>query len=121
VSRVPEVHPSASHPGLAVARHSRWEDGIKEVNSAQYRFQQINWGSEPHQVAHAVIALKCRDRCLNRRVALLWCLVTSEAAKVNSLKRERTDVGRRLSAQFRINAPLRNAEERLLLQRVRTK
>jgi hypothetical protein len=88
VSRVPEVHPSASHPGLAVARHSRWEDGIKEVNAAQYRFQQINWGSESHQVAHAAISLKCRDRCLNRRVALLWCFVTGEAAKVDPLKRE---------------------------------
>ena len=57
VPRVPEVHASPCHPRLAVARYPRWENGIKEVNSAQYRFQQINWGSEPHQIAHAMIAI----------------------------------------------------------------
>ena len=39
VSCVPQVHPAAGHPGLTVARNSRWEDGIKEVNAAQHRLQ----------------------------------------------------------------------------------
>jgi hypothetical protein len=57
VPGVAEIHSTPSDPGLAVARYPRWEDRVKEVDAAQYRFKQVNRRSEAHQVTHAMIAI----------------------------------------------------------------
>jgi hypothetical protein len=41
VPRVAQVDPTTGHPGLAITRDSRGEDGVEEVNAAHDRVNDV--------------------------------------------------------------------------------
>ena len=120
VARVAQIEAPPSDPGLPITGNPGGQDGVEEVNAAKDGLKQVNWRSETHQVANAKIPLKRGNSRVDRCVALLWGFVPRQTAKVDSIKRQRADVGGRFGAQFRVDSTLRNAKERLAWAAVST-
>jgi hypothetical protein len=120
VARVAQIEAPPSDPGLPITGNPGGQDGVEEVNAAKDGLKQVNWRSETHQVANAKIPLKRGNSRVNRCIALLWGLVPRQTTKVDSIKRQRADVGGRFGAQLGVNPALRNAEERLAWAAVST-
>jgi hypothetical protein len=120
VARVAQIEAPPSDPGLPIASDPGGQDGVEEVDATEDRLKQVNRRSETHQVANAKIPLKRGNSRVNRCVALLWGFVPRQTAKVDSIKRQRADVGGRFGAQLWVDSTLRNAEERLAWSVVRS-
>jgi hypothetical protein len=120
VARVAQIEAPPSDPGLPVAGNPGGQDGVEEVNAAKDGFKQVNWRSETHQVANAKIPHKRGNSRVNRCIALLWSFIPRQTAQVDSIERQRADVGGRFGAQLWVDSTLRNAEERLAWAAVRS-
>jgi hypothetical protein len=120
VACVAQIEAPPSDPCLPIASNPGGQDGVEEVDATEDRLKQVNRRSETHQVANAKIPLKCGNSRVNRCVALLWGFVPRQTAEVDSIKRQRADVGGRFGAQFGVDPTLRDAEERLAWAAVST-
>jgi hypothetical protein len=92
VSGIPQIEAPPGDPGLPIAGNPGGQNRVKEVNAPQDCLEQVNGRAKAHEVPDPVVSFQRSHSGLYRRVPLFWGFISCQPAKVDAIKRERTDV-----------------------------